>query len=336
MDQRMRPGEVADHARRAERLGYDGLCVPEAVHDGLLTACLALTATSRLRVLTGVLVAFPRSPMTTAMAAWDLQEVSGGRFELGLGSQVRGNVVGRYSTPWSAPAPRMREYVGALRAIFDTWQSQAPLAFEGEHYTFTRMQPFFSPGPLPSGSPPILLGGVGPAMTAVAGEVADGLVTHPTNTAPRYLREVVIPRLEKGAARSGRSDRAALLVGPLIASGSGDADVAAAREATRQLLGFLYSTPSYWPSLELFGWNDLGEELHALSREGRWDDMPARIGDEVLDAFAPSGRYDEIADVLDRAYGDLTDWITFPMPDDPAQDDAAAGAIARLRGQSAS
>lgn len=332
MDQRKRLGEVAAHAKRAERLGYDGLCVPEAVHDGLLSVSIALSATSRLRVLTSVLVAFPRSPMTTAMAAWDLQELSGGRFELGLGSQVRGNIMGRYSTSWSAPAPRMREYVGSLRAIFDSWQNGAPLAFEGEHYSFKKMQPFFNPGRLASGPPPILLGGVGPAMTALAGEVADGLVTHPTNTAPRYLREVVLPRLSKGARRSARANPVELLVGPLVATGAGDSDVAAERERIRQLLAFLYSTPSYWPSLELFGWKALGEQLHSLSREGRWDDMPARISDEVLDTFSPTGRYDQIAEVLASAYGDLTDWITFPMPQAAGQDAEAAEAIARLRG----
>ena len=169
MDQRMPPAEVADHARRAEALGYDGLNIPEAVHDGLVMSQIALQATTRLRVATSVLVAFPRSPMAVAHAAWDLQALSGGRFELGLGSQVRGNIVGRYSTPWTAPVPRMREYVQSLRAIFACWQEGAPLAFEGEHYRFTRMQPFFNPGPIENPAIPIPLGAIGPAMTALAG-----------------------------------------------------------------------------------------------------------------------------------------------------------------------
>ena len=155
MDQRMTLAQVSDHARRAEALGYHGLNVPDAVHDGLLLAQAALAATERLRVATSVLVAFPRSPMNVAHAAWDLQSVSGGRFELGLGSQVKGNIVGRYSTPWSAPVPRMREYIGALRAIFECWQSGTPLHFEGDHYRFTRMQPFFDPGPLECRAIPI-------------------------------------------------------------------------------------------------------------------------------------------------------------------------------------
>jgi probable F420-dependent oxidoreductase len=332
MDQRMPLSGVPERARRAEALGYDGLCVPEAVHDGLAAATLALHATRRLRVATSVLVAFPRSPMTTAVAAWDLQEMSGGRFELGLGSQVRGNIVGRYGVEWTPPAPRMREYVGAVRAVFECWQKGGELRFEGEHYRLTRMQPFFKPDPLDSPPPPIYLGGVGPAMTAVAGEVSDGLMTHPTNTTPRYLREVVKPRLAKGAARSGRDPESVdLMVGPLVATGPTAGDVAAERERMRQMLTFLYSTPSYWPSLEIFGWKDRGERLHALTREGRWADMKDVVDDEMLDTFSPSATYDEIPGVLREWYDGLTDWILFPMPDDPARDPDVAKVLERLR-----
>jgi probable F420-dependent oxidoreductase len=330
-DQRMPLSGIAAHARRAEALGYDGLAVPDSVHDGLAAATVALAATTRLRVAISVLVAFPRSPMTVAHATWDLHEMSGGRFELGLGSQVRANVVGRYSTPWAPPVPRMREYVQALRAIFSCWQDGTQLRFEGEHYSFTRMQPFFSPGPPAHGTVPILLGGVGPRMTALAGEVADGLMTHPTNTAPRYLREVVWPRLARGAARASRPRGSAqLMVGPLVATGPEEADVRAEREQVRQLLGFLYSTPAYWPSLELFGWRDRGERLRELSRAARWDEMPEIVDDAMLDAFVPTAPYDGIARVLLAWYGDLTDWITFPMPTDPAHDAAASTVIAEL------
>lgn len=334
MDQRMPLSRVAAHARRAEALGYDGLNVPDAVHDGLAAAQAALAATTRLRVATSVLVAFPRSPMTVAVAAWDLQELSGGRFELGLGSQVRGNIVGRYGTPWTAPVPRMREYVQALRAIFACWKDGGPLDFRGEHYQLTRMQPFFRPEPIEHPDVPVHTGGIGPLMVALAGEVADGLMTHPTNTAPRYLREVILPRLARGAARAGREPSdVALLVGPLTATGVDAEAVAASREATRQLLTFLYSTPSYRPSLALFGWEERGEMLHELSRAGRWAEMAGVVDDEMLDTFSPSARYDEIADVLRDAYADLTDWITFPVPDDPAHDGAAAEVIAALRGE---
>jgi len=332
MDQRMPLSAVAAHAQRAEALGYDGLNVPDSVHDALAASAIALQATTRLRVATSVLVAFPRSPMTVAVAAWDLQELSGGRFALGLGSQVRGNIVGRYSTPWTAPVPRMREYIGALRAIFACWQDGAELRFEGEHYQFTRMQPFFRPEPLESAPPKLYLGGVGPAMTALAGEAADGLMTHPTNTAPRYLREVVVPRIERGAARGGRSPgEAALMVGALLATGPDPASVAAARDGARQLLTFLYSTPAYWPSLELFGWREDGERLHALTREGKWAEMAGIVTDSWLDAFVPTGSYAEIPAVLREWYGGLTDWLTFPVPDSEADDPSARAAIAALQ-----
>ena len=321
MSERMGLAEVASHARRVEAAGYHGLNVPEAVHDGLLLAHAALAGTTRLRVATSVLVAFPRSPMVVAQAAWDLQRASGGRFELGLGSQVRGNIVGRYSTVWTAPVPRMREYVLALRAIFDCWQNGARLDFEGEHYRFTRMQPFFNPGPLESGPPLIHLGGVGPAMTALAGEVADGLMTHPTNSSPRYLREVVRPRIARGAARAGRSpEEVALMAAGLVATGRDAAQVAAAREAIRELLGFLYSTPAYWPSLDLHGWREIGERLNVLSREGRWADMKNAIPDALLDGLIPTAPYAGIAAVLREGYEGLARRITFPLPDDSSDD----------------
>ena len=332
MDQRMKLSAVADHAKRAEAMGYDGLNVPEAVHDGLLIAGAALAATTTLKVATSVLVAFPRSPMMIAVAAWDLQEVSGGRFEIGLGTQVRGNIIKRYGTPWTAPAPRMREYVGSLRAIFDCWQNETPLHYEGEHYQFTRMQPFFNPGPQECGEPPIYLGAVGPKMTALVGEVADGIVTHPTNTAPRYLREIIRPSLERGAKRVERSaDEVRLMVGPPIATGADAAAVQSERERQRELLTFLYSTPAYWGSLELFGWKERGERLNQLTREGKWDDMVGVIDDAMLDAFVPTAPYAEIADVLRDWYAGLVSSITFPMPADLAQDDEVARIVASLR-----
>lgn len=333
MDQRLAPAAVAAHARRAEALGYDGLLVPEAVHDGIVAAALALQATSRLRVQTSVLVAFPRSPMAVAVAAWDLQALSAGRFELGLGPQVKGNIEGRYSTRWTAPVPRMREYVNALRAIFANWQQQTPLHFEGEHYRFTRMQPFFDPGPLACGPPPILLGAVGPGMTALVGEVADGMVTHPTNTHPRYVREVIRPRLEQGAARVGRdASQIRLGIAPLCATGATQEELQKDREGRRDLLAFLYSTPAYWPSLELFGWRERGEELHRMTREGRWKELRGRIDDAMLDTFVPTGLTRELPAILRSWYGELTDWLTFPMPEDPRHDVEVARAVAELRG----
>src|SRR5262245_46019673 len=332
MDQHMGLDAVEDHARRVEALGYDGLCVPDAVHDGLLLSHAALRVTTRLHTATSVLVAFPRSPMLVAIAAWDLSAMSGGRFELGLGTQVRGNIERRYSTPWTAPVARMREYVRALRAIFASFQHGTPLAFEGEHYRFTRLQPFFNPGPIAHPEIPILLGAVGPRMCELAGEVADGLMTHPTNSAPRYLREATRPALSAGAKREGRDAHLLeLLAGGLVATGR-DADaVARAREHVRELLTFLYSTPAYWPTLDLFGWRDVGEQLHRLTREGKWGEMAGAVSDEMLDALVPQAPYAEIAAVLKNWYGGLATRINFPVPGDPADDALAARAIAELK-----
>ena len=321
-------------ATTADALGYDGFFLPEAWgYDTTVLLADAAARTRRITLGTGILGVWSRSAATIAMAAATLHAVSGGRFALGLGSQVRGNITGRYSTAWAPPIPRMREYVGSLRAILDTWQNGTPLRFEGEHYRFTRMQPFFAPGKLDHPGIPILLGGIGPGMTALAGEVADALVTHPTSSAPRYLREVVIPRIARGAARAGRVPGACrLFVAPLVASGETEEDVRREREGVRRLFGFLFSTPPYWPPLELFGWKERGEKLHELSRANRWDAMAEVVSDEMLDAFAPSGRYAEIADVLREWYAGISDWITFPMPEDPGGDSAVSEVLQALRG----
>lgn len=332
IDPRTTPSEVGAKARRAEALGYDGLGVADGVHDGLLLAALALHATTRLEVAITVLVAFPRSPTTVAHAAWDLQEMSKGRFSLGLGTQVRGNIVARYGAAWTAPAPRMREYLGALRAIFTCFQEGAPLRFEGEHYRLGRLQPFFNPGPIEHPEIPILLGAVGPKMTALAGEAADALVTHPTNTHPRYLREVTRPRLRSGAARANRDPTdVELMLAPLVATGADREQTRLDRERQRGLLSFLYSTPAYWPSLELLGCGDCGPRLRQLSREGRWDEMREMISDPMLDELLPTAPYVEIADLLRDRYADLATMITFPLPEDPALDPQVAGVVRRLR-----
>ena len=297
-------------------------------------ATLALAATKRIRVATSVALAFPRSPMTTAIAAWDLAALSGSRFELGLGSQIKANIEGRYSTAWVAPVPRMREYVQSLRAIFRAFQWDEPLAFSGEHYSFERLQPFFRPEPLADFSLPIHLGGVAPRMTELAGEVADGLVTHPTNTAPRYLREVLGPRLALGTQRrAGGLAPLRLMVGCRVATGRTEEDVARERENARRSLAFLYSTPAYWSSLEIFGWQSRGPELRALTRDQRWDRMSALVDDDMLDAFVPSATYENIVALLEEWYGELTETITFPMPDDTTADEEFRQVLGALRGE---
>jgi probable F420-dependent oxidoreductase len=328
----MGPGDIGHHASRAEAMGFDGLQVPDAIHDGLLLSAMALNATSKLIVGTGVLVAFPRSPMTVAIASWDLQKMSGGRFELGLGTQIKPNIEQRYSARWDSPVPQMREYVQSLKAIFHSFQTGEGLDFQGEHYRFTKLQPFFNPGPIDHPDIPILCGAVGPDMTRMVGRIADGMITHPTNTAPEYIREICLPRLQAGFEKAGRDGADfKLILGPLTATGKSADVVAAQWEKQRNLLGFLYSTPAYWPSLELFGWQDLGQQLLDVTRAGNWQDMPGIITDEVLEKFVPRGTYDDIASVFKERYTGLTRRVTFPMPEDPADDKLAAQAIARMK-----
>ena len=332
MSERMGPDEAGRHARRVEAMGYDGLLVPEAVHDGLLTSMAAITATERLQVVTSVLVAFPRSPMTIAHAAWDLQKLSGGRFELGLGTQVRGNIVGRYSTHWSPPVSRMREYVESLKSIFHCFETGADLRFEGEHYQFNRLQPFFNPGPLEVPAPPILLGAVGPDMTKMAGGVADGLMSHPTHSSPRYLEEVTLPAIVEGAARCGRSaDLCPVLAAGFILTGPDESGLAMNRERIRQQLSFLYSTRAYWRALDHLGFGDVGRSLHGLAKEGRWDEMGTLVDDELIAALVPQGCYADIAQTLLREYASLTQRMTFPVPEKSEEDEQVADVLIDLR-----
>ena len=325
--------EVAPYARRAEALGCDGLLVPEAVHDGIVAAALALEHTERLKVATGVVVAFARSPMLLAQDAWSLAQLSGGRFELGLGPQVRGNVEGRFGMPWSAPAPRMRDYVGAVRAVFEAWEAGTELHYASESYTLTRMQPFFRPDPLPSGAPRILLGAIGPRMTGVVGEVADTLLTHPTNSTARFLREVVRPGLARGAARAGRAaDDVRVVAGPMVATGATDAEVAAEREAARQVLAFTFSTPAYRATLDHHGWGEVAERLRAGARSGDWAALAAEITDEMLDVLVPSAPYTGIPALLTERYAGLASAVTLRLPADPAADADFAAAVAAIRG----
>lgn len=328
----MGPGEIGVHAARAEAMGFDGLQVPDAIHDGLLLSAMALDATETLIVGTGVLVAFPRSPMTVAVASWDLQKMSGGRFELGLGTQIKANIEQRYSARWDSPVPQLREYVQSIKAIFHSFQSGEKLNFEGEHYRFTKLQPFFNPGPIDQSGIPILCGAVGPAMTRMVARVADGMITHPTNTPPEYIREVCLPRLQAGFEKAGRDGSDfRLILGPLVATGRDEATVAAEWEKQRNLLGFLYSTPAYWPSLEMFGWQDKGQQLLDLTRSGNWQEMPNIITDDMLEKFVPRGDYGQIAEIMRLRYQGLARRITFPMPGNPATDPLAAEAIARLK-----
>ena len=333
LDPELPLAEVAAAARRAEALGADCVTVADMAHDALLAAGAAVQATGRIAVATSALVCFARSPMTVAVAAWDLEACSRGRFRLGLGPLVAPILIQKYGTPWYPPAPRMREYVAALRAIFACWQDDAPAAFEGRWYRFTRQNAYNKPPRIEHPEIPIHLGAIGPRMTALAGELACGLMTHPTNTSRRFVSEVMLGNLARGAARTGRDRRdVEIVVNPLCATGRSRAAARRQREAHRQLLATLLSTPSYWPSLELFGWKERGEALRKLARAGRWDEMPAVLDDAMLDAFVPSAAFEDLADALRQEYAGVADAIALALPRDPADDAALATVIADLRG----
>jgi probable F420-dependent oxidoreductase len=301
-------------ARKAENTGYDGVWGAEVGHDPFLPLALAAEHTERIELGTGIAVAFGRTPMTVANVAWDLNAYSKGRFLLGLGSQIKAHIEKRYSMPWSHPAPRMREFVLALRAIWECWQHDTKLDFRGEFYTHTLMTPFFHPGANEYGAPKVFLAAVGPGMTRVAGEVADGMLVHAFTT-ERYLKEVTLPVIEAELAASGRSRADFQLSYPaFVVTGDTEAQIAAAAEGTRKQIAFYGSTPAYRPVLELHGWGDLQPELNGMSKQGAWDEMGRRITDEILDAFAVIGRPEEVPALLERRFGDVIDRISLYMP----------------------
>jgi probable F420-dependent oxidoreductase len=324
---------AAGTARAAEAAGYDGLWSLEAAHDPFLPLLLAAEHTERLELGTGIAVAFARTPMTLAYLADDLQRYARGRFVLGLGSQIKPHIERRFSMPWSNPAARMRELVLAIRAIWRSWETGERLDFAGEFYTHTLMTPFFSPGPNPHGTPRIFVAAVGPRMTGVAAEVADGLLVHGFTTA-RYLRERTIPLLDQGLAEAGRRRADVTVSYPgFVATGTTRDRVEAARTAIRGHLAFYGSTPAYRPVLDLHGWGDLADELHTLSRRNEpaaWQQMADLVTDDVLDAFAVSGEPDAIAPQIRERFAGLVDRFSFYTPYD-TEPDVLASIVRDLR-----
>ena len=302
--------DVAAAARAAEEGGDDGWFTAETAGDPFITVALAAGATERIRVGTGIAVAFARSPMDVAYSANDLQQLAEGRFVLGLGSQIKPHITRRFSMPWSRPAARMREYILAMRATWTAWQDGTPLDFRGDFYDHTLMTPFFSPGPNPHGPPPVFLAAVGPRMTAVAGEVADGVLAHAFTT-ERYLREVTLPALGEGAARADRTvDDLAVALGLFLASGYDEEEQAASEAFARGQIAFYASTPAYRAVLERHGWGELGDELTRRSKAGEWDRMPELVDDDVLHTFAVVGPPDELAERVLARYGDVVDRVS--------------------------
>ena len=312
---------AAETARSLEQAGYDGAWSAETSHDPFLPQVPAAQATERLELGTGIAVAFARNPMTLANTAWDLQLASEGRFLLGLGSQIKPHITRRYSMPWSKPAARMREFIGALHAIWDAWQHQTPLRFQGEHYRHTLMTPMFSPPAHDWGPPPVYLAAVGPLMTRLAGEVADGLLVHGFTT-ERYLRERTLPALAEGLALSGRSrEQVAVTLPGLVVSGRTEEEMARASAAVKETIAFYGSTPAYRPVLELHGWESLADELPALSvsrREDKWTAMRDLVDDEVLRTFAVVAEPEDVGRLVKERFSGAVDrfsvYASYPAP----------------------
>lgn len=309
--------QAGTHARELEAAGYTGAWTAETSHDPFFPLLLAAEHTETLEIGTSIAVAFARNPMTLANIGWDLQSFSNGRFVLGLGSQIKPHITKRFSMEWSHPAPRMREMILAVRAIWDTWENGTPLAFRGDYYTHTLMTPFFTPERADLagfGVPKIFLAGVGQLMTEVAGEVCDGFICHGFTT-EKYLREVTIPALARGRAKAGKTMDGFEIIGPsFVVTGGSDEEMAAAVTGTRQQIAFYGSTPAYRNVLEIHGWGGLQDELNTLSKAGKWVEMGNLITDDVLNTFAVVGEPEQVAPELQRRYGDIIQRISFYAP----------------------
>ncbi len=295
---------------RLEEIGYDGAFSFEAKHDPFLPLAVAAEHTSRIVLGTAIAIAFARNPMNLANLAYGVQSITGGRFILGLGSQVRPHIEKRFSSVWSHPAKRMREIVLAIRAIFDCWEGEAELDFRGEFYRHTLMIPAFNPGPNPFGRPPIYLGGFQPKMTEVAGEVADGFIAHPFNTRQSLL-ENALPALERGLAKTGRGlEDLRIICATIVATADDEAELERVKETVRKQLAFYGSTPAYRPTLECHGWGELHAELNSLSKQGRWDEMAALIDDDILNAIAVVGPRSGIAAAIRERLEGIADGVS--------------------------
>jgi len=314
---------IAEVARKMEELGFDGVTTPEAGHDPFLPLPLVAEHTKHVEIGTNVAIAFPRSPMVTAQIAWDLQQLTQGRFRLGLGSQVKGHIERRYAADWTGPpGPRMREYLQCMRAIFETFKNgMEPNFFEGEHYQFTMMNPFFNPGPIEYPDPPLLIAAVNTYMAGLAGEMCDGLRLHPIATFA-FTRDVVLPAVRKGAEKAGRDPSQVELVGaPFLAIAKNETGVFRAMQALKQHIAFYASTRTYHSVLEYHGWLDVGAELHRLSKEGKWTEMPNCISDEMLQEWAIICTWDQLADRCRERCSGIFDTLLLDLPADARRDD---------------
>jgi len=306
--------DVPEAARRAEALGYDGITTSQTGHDPFLPLVLAAEHTERVTLGTAVAIAFPKSPTSMAHIAWDLQALSKGRLLLGLGSQVKGHIVRRFGMSWAPPGPRMREYILAMRAVWDSWQNGTKLNFQGDHYSLTLMTPYFNPGPIEHPQVRVYISAVNPYMFRLVGELCDGVRLHAFNTA-KYTREVALPNIEAGARKAGRSlGDIDITGGSFLAAGDSEEEIERATAGCRQQVAFYGSTRSYRGVLEAHGWGDLCDELHELSVQGRWAEMSRLVSDEVLEEFAIIGTYDQVIPKIKARWGGVLTTTGFAMP----------------------
>jgi probable F420-dependent oxidoreductase len=310
--------KIPQQVKAAQAMGYDGVRTAEMNHDPFFPLLLAAEHSSDLELATSIAVAFARSPMNLANIGHDLNAYSKGRFTLGLGSQIRPHITKRFSMQWGAPAAQMRELVLAMRAIWANWYEGKPLEFVGKYYTHTLMTPAFTPENKEYGAPGVILAAVGPKMTEVAGEVADGMIIHPFSTLP-YIEAVTLPAIDKGLAKAGRSrDNFEISYSNMVVTGRSEEEFEAAKTAIKERIAFYGSTPAYKGVLESIGVGDLQGELNAMSKQGRWKEMGTLITDEILAEFAVVGEPSEIAPEMLRRYGAFTDRTSasFPVSDD--------------------
>lgn len=323
---------VGEDARLVEALGYDALMVEETKDDPFVIMALAAQTTTTLRLGTAVAISFPRSPTSMALSAWSIQKLSRGRFTLGLGPQVRAHIERRYGMATSPAGPWMRDYVGALRAVWDCWQNGTPLHYESEHYRLSLMVPLFNPGPIEHPEIPVHLAAVNTVMCRIAGEVADGVRPHPVCT-PSYIQDVMLPAVRAGAGKTGRSlDSFSVSMKPLVASAPDEEQLVPRVRDARARIAFYASTPAYRAAFDHLGLDALADEAKLLSRAQRWDDLPALISDEVLDHFAVIGTYETMAKRLLDRFGDTVTDVEFSIPArSPAEREVLQDLVTQLR-----
>ncbi len=305
---------VPSGAREVEHVGFDGFVTGEIKTDPFIPLALAATTTERISLTTAVAIAFPRSPTITAMMSWDLQTLSHGRFILGLGTQVKGHIERRYGMTWAPPVPRLREYIRSLRAIWDCWQNGTPLDVRGTYYNLSLMVPLFNPGPIKHPQIPIHLAAINKHICQLAGEMCDGIRPHPITTR-KFITEIMLPSADLGAKRAERRlENFEVAISPLVAVGEDERELAERVRDVRARIAFYASTRTYRAVFEAHGWGGLVEELHELSVQKRWEEMPGRISDEMLETIAVVGTYGDVAQKILKRYGDFATRIEFSLP----------------------